>query len=555
MNVPSVNWLQQLNSQLNGNQPPANEYPSLATIGGMPPPPPSVTAPPAPAPPPPGANMSLPTDDPSALMSRPPPVASQGPAPIPTGVEQPPPAPSTPDDVQFRQVGGGAHPAGEAYLRGPKQDEHLMASFEPPVQAADRVDFRNQIMADKAEAEYERQAADALARQDAADRLLAQRQFQQQQLMSDYQDQIQKLGQMHLDDNRWWAKKSTGDKISTILLTFLGGLASLDPKGNGQNLVYNRVLQEMDNDVAAQKFDYDTALNQAKGIQNAYAMMKDRYGTDDAAIAASRAAALDFAAAKVNALHAQYGGAESANARDQLVGQLGAEREKTIAAGFKFIPAGTQPGKYKMVIRGQEVPGLVDEKTAQTYAIEHGVKPSEAIDQEMVKGGIQSTIQQQKLAAEQAAKGKENAVVMPNGETVMAPDAAEAKALRDLVISTGNTKRLVAEAQKIRNDSAFRVTPASRARLAQIQSELLTDFGVQHQLGALSDKDYEMAQAGTADLFNVGSAVESRLQRLNEQATAKLQARVRTIPGAPANASGRLSDAAKASFTAYGSKK
>lgn len=540
MNGPSYNWLQNLNAQLGAGQP-ANEYPSLAELGGMPPPAPPAapTAGPPPPPPvqapPPAVQASMPA------AGGAPPVQNEG-------------VGAMPPDVQFMPVGGGASPARELYMRGPQQDAALMGSFDAPAEAAGRVDFRNQVMADKLDVEYERQAADALARQEAADRVQARRQAEMQGLMSDYQDQVQKLGQMHLDDNRWWAKKTTGDKIGTILLTALGGIAALDPKGNGRNLAYERVMQEMDNDLAAQRFDAQMQMEQGRGAQNAFAMMLDRYGSEDAAMAASRASAIDFAAAKINQLHAQYGGAESANARDELLAKLDMEKQRTIAAGFKFVPAGLQQKKYKMMIRGQEIPGLVDEKTAQTYAVEHGVKPAETVDQELVKGGIQSTIQSQKIAAEHAAKGRENAVALPNGETVFAPSSQEATTLRGLSSAVLNAQQLVSEAKAIRSDPTWLTSPTKGKRLKQISAELTLAFKDRGQLGALSGPDMDLARNATADLTSIMPGVDDQLDSFAKTTSRALQNRVRSIPGAPANASGQLSSAAKASFQPHGKK-
>lgn len=499
-----------------------------------------------------------------------PPPTEAGPAPPPAapgagpGPEAAPAGPplgpgALPSDVKFNLArGGGVTTAREAPTRGPRQDAHLMASFEAPAEAATSIDFRNQLQSERAEAMYEAQANEALKRQEAADRVLARRQQQQEQLMLDYQDQVQKLGQMQLNDNRWWDNKSTGDKIGTLVLSFLGGISA---HGNGgHNLVYDRVVQEMDNDLAAQKLSYQAGLDQAKGIQNAFGMMMERYGTEDAAMAAARASALDFAAAKANQIHAQYGGTESANARDDLLGKLGAERERTISTGFKFIPAGLQPGKYKMTIRGQEVPGLVSEADAQKYTIEHGVKPAENVDLKMVEGGIQSTLQDRKInaekdikAAELAAKHKEHAVVMPNGETVYAPNEAEMKELRDLSASASSIKRLVAEAKGIRSKSTTGIPlePSARGRLQQIQKDLITNFAVQNKLGAISGPDMDLAVGGTADLFQLGNGVESRLDRLNESAISKVSTRVGTYPGAPAKSSGKM----PGTFTAHGDKK
>jgi len=459
--------------------------------------------------------------------------------------EPPPPMPA---DVQFRAAPGGVIPEHEAPTRGPTQNALLLGSFQEPLAATDNMRLRSGIEAQHEADAYGLMAEDALKRQEAADQAAMKRQGELDRMAEDYSAHIQQLGRMHLDDNRWWANKSTGDKIGTLALVILGSVASL---GNGgQNLAYEAVKKEIDDDLKAQQFDYMTALDQAKGSQTAFGLAMDRYRNEDAAMAASRAGALDFAAMKAAQLSAQWKGTDSANAADELRAKLLAERDRTAAAGLQFVPARGVGGGFKMYVRGQEIPGLVSEGKAQEYAVKYGVEPSQRIDEEMVKGGINAAVEQGKIAAQQQAKKSDFAVRLPNGETVFAPNEKEAETLRELSTSASEVSRMVREAKAIRDDPTFRASIDGRNKLSMIQKELVTHFGVQHKLGALSDKDYETALAGTADLFQFGNGVEVRLDRYNQNATRKVTDRVSTYPGAPPKSSGQM----PSSFTAHGAK-
>jgi hypothetical protein len=435
---PTPDWMQQLGAQL-----------SMATA-----PPGTAVAPLPPAPPPPpmpvaGAGPSIswlskgapfldapqaPANDPFGLMApQQAAPAQQAPAqatppsevtPVdprlmpPTGVDPnavptPPPQQQgpaeAPADVQFLGVGGGVRPAGEADIRGPRQNQHLMQSFEAPLAVADRMDLRTSMAAQRESDEYAIQAENAMQREEAAQKVALQRQAQMERLSMDYEDSVQQLGQMKLDDNRWWANKSTPDKIGTAILAFVGGLAVFDPKGDGRNLAYEAIMREADRDIEAQKFDYMVKGEQAKGAHNAFAMAMDRFHNEDAAAGVARAAAIDYSLARLGKVQAEWKGVESQNAADELRAKLLSERERTIAAGIQFVPAKAVGGGYRMVVRGQVIPGIVSEKDAQRIALEHGVKPAERTDEILTKGGVDVAIERGKLAGKGAEKRDEGA--------------------------------------------------------------------------------------------------------------------------------------------------
>lgn len=401
---PSQAWLQSGMPDLSGmgigTPPPAG--PVFVPLGGPPAPVPAPEPMPAgpPAPPPPPAPAPAPVAAPAA------------PAPAPQQQAAP-----MPPDVQFVRVGGGSSPAREAPTMGPQQQGHLLASFAPQERAAEAIADRTQQQAINEQVVYQQQAEAAQARQEAAVAVKQRRTDELESLQQDYSDTVAKLGQMHLDSNRWWATKTTGDKIATGILAFLGGLGAMGT--GGPNLAWEAIRRDMDADIEAQKFDYQTQMDRAKGAQNAFAMAMDRYGSEDAATAAARAAALDFAQAKVGQLQGQWKGIDAQNAADDLRGRIAAEREKTIASGFRYVPATQQASRYAMMVRGQMMPGTVSEEKAQEAWFKHQVDPAERVDEEMVKGGI-------KAATEKAAAGSKKDEKVEEGAKHIAAKLQEA---------------------------------------------------------------------------------------------------------------------------------
>lgn len=429
----SPDFLAQLNAQLGAMGNPAAVSPAALPPPAPPPPPPAAQGGPtikwlsgaAPLLDIPG--QKAPSDPFGLSQPQPaaPPPAQAQPAPSgpvtpvdpslmpPTGVDpnripeaKPAPPQEAPADVQFRQLGGGGVPAHEAAIRGPVQNEHLMASFDPPMEAAQRTEERSRWLAEEERNTYELEAAKAMEREEAAQKVALQRQAQMERLAMDYEDQVQRLGQMHIDSNRWWSSKSTGDKITTGILAFLGGLGALDPRGNGRNLAYEAIMRDADMDVEAQKFDAQMQQGQVEGARNTYQMALQRFQSEDAATAAARAGAIDYSLAKLGELQAQWKGVEVANAADDLRARLMMERERTIAAGIQFVPAQAAPGRYVMMVRGQMAPGTFSEKEAQNVFLEHQVKPSEKFDEQAF--GIQGKLAEK--AMDQAGKGDDKSV-------------------------------------------------------------------------------------------------------------------------------------------------
>ncbi len=530
---------------------------------------------PAPPPPPESPKVSFYGDSslPSGVGSAPVqlPGIQPAPAPAPAGPPAPPPmqatpagppvqnaGPSTgngqvsdldPEQVEFRPVGGGSRPAGEAYLRGPKQHEHLMNMFEPPAEAARGVGLRTYMQAQHEQDMYDAEADSALKRQEAAERVQLRRQQEMETLAIDYQDQVQRLGQMKLDQTRWWGNQSTGEKIGNTILVLMGGFFG------GGNGALDRVSKQIDQDIEAQKFEYMAAQDQAKGTQTAYGMLMDRYQSEDAATAAARAAALDYTAAKANAMRAQWKGTESANDVDQFLAKLQAEREKTIAEGFKYIPATAGAPKYQMAFRGRVAPGLFTEAQAQQHFLKYQTDPAQKTDEVITKGevdlGVGVGTARAKAQAEQAGKEKQFQVVLPSGETLNAPNEKVMERARALSTSLQSTRQTLAKAQQLRSGVEWAIPGSGqRAELESLKADLITEFKTAKELGALSGPDMDLALGAVGEIDARSPSALRKLETFVAKSESGLRNYLKTIPGAPDKATGKM----PGSFTAHGKK-
>jgi hypothetical protein len=463
------------------------------------------------------------------------PAAAQPVAAGPAGAGAGAPMPS---DVQFRAVSAPGRPAGEATVVGPQQRAHLLGQFDPLEQAGAEAGFRSQALAAEEAAMFEREAESAQARQEASERVQLRRQQELEVRQREFDATVNDLAKQQVDSGRYWASQSTGEKIGWTIAAVLGGFGH---GGQGRNIGFDSLMANIDEDVALQRETYQRGLDFAKNQQTAFGMALDRFHSEDAAAAVARTAALDTAQMRVNQMAAQWKGAEAANQAQMLGAQLAAEREKTMAAFLRFVPAAGGGTRYQMAVRGDVLPGTVSEKEAQRLMIEHGTKPAEKMDEHTYQAGLDVIKERAKGEAKGQADKKALVVRLPNGEEVEAPTAGDAKELREASEAVEKTKRLVAEAKKIRSGWAFRAPlTQDRRRLQQIQADLVTHFGVQNKLGALSEADMELARAGTAELFDVGSGVESALDRLNETSVAQLTNRVKTYGDASPRARGQM---------------
>lgn len=141
----------------------------------------------------------------------------------------------------------------------------------------------------------------------------------------EYQTQIdadiKELNDTKIDSGRFWANKSTGDKVLAVGASFLGGFAA-GFSGNGSNRALDTINTLIERDIAEQKTDY---MRKKEGIdqkRSAFAMMKDKYKSDTAALLGTKAAALENVQNQFKTMAARHKGTEAAVNAEKAIAQL-----------------------------------------------------------------------------------------------------------------------------------------------------------------------------------------------------------------------------------------
>jgi hypothetical protein len=443
------------------------------------------------------------------------------------------------------QAGGaGMSKAMERELRGPTLLGAQGTRNAASEATIGRVGDRNEAMAAQEYGVALDQERQARAREAATAQSQAEQAEEMQQRQADFDSTVQQLGKMgQIDQSRWWASRSTGQKIAGIVELMVSGFTGAQ----------SMVMKSIDNDIKAQEFAYYATRDTANAKQTAFSMAMQKYQNADAARAVARAAAIDVTQAQLAQVGAKWKGTDAANKADMAMAALQDEKMMQIANGIQFVPS-QYVGRRFMDPRT----GLIySEAEAKAMSAKVDERDFENRKQVADTGGklmvADVNNQAEMLKAGQQAQGQQ--VALPNGDTVRAPSTEEASKLRGLAASVNTTRRLVNEAIQIRSDPTFRADRSARARLEQIQAHLTVQFKNQAELGALSKDDYTLSKEGTANLFDLGSSVESRLRHVQSISEGAVTDRVKTYADAPATAKGELPADAAADFKAYGGKK
>lgn len=430
--------------------------------------------------------------------------------------------------------GGGTVPAHEVDMRGPTlrgQQNVMNTAAESAVNA--NTANSQQTAVDEYNV-YLQQERDARLRQAAMEQSAAEREEELQNRQADFDSSVKQLSRMSLDPDRFYASRSTPQKVGALLSIALGGF--VQGVHGGSNTGLDLVNSAIEKDIRAQEFAYHVAHDVTAAKQTAFTMAMQKYNNVDAARSMARASALDAAQAQIMQNAALWKDTDSANRANAAMAEIEANKAQQIAQGIRFLPA-TSRGRVWTDENG------ITYTEDQARAIAGKMRDNKFAAQTQVAGiGGKLLEAEAKAQADAAAKGSEHSVRLPSGEVILAGDPKTADGLRAAVISYKTSTSLIREAQQIRDEAATGVplSPGKRGRLEQIQTDLLQQYAVAHNMGALSDKDYDNAKAGTADLFQYGPAPNARLNRLNERAAAGLNDYVSTIPGASRRAQGAM---------------
>ena len=152
----------------------------------------------------------------------------------------------------------------------------------------------------------------------------------QQERTNQLQTQAQKMEQSIddykkasvIDPNKFWANKTTGDKVMASIAIFLGGL------GSGQNQALSVIDNAITRDIEAQKQAALGAKGKFEGENNIYRNMMDQFQNETAAFTASRLAALNIAEMQLKKAESGTANLQAKARAQQAMGQLGLQKVK-----------------------------------------------------------------------------------------------------------------------------------------------------------------------------------------------------------------------------------
>lgn len=248
----------------------------------------------------------------------------------------------------------------ERELRGPSllaAQGHRNQFSEDTIQG---IGERNEAMAQEEYGQALEAERGARDREQAMQQSVLERQDEMAERQADFDAtarQLSKQGQ--LDRGRFWASRSTGQKIAGAVELLLAGFRG------APSIVQKRI----DDDVKAQEFAFYATRDTAQAKQTAFQMAMQKYQNADAARAMARVAALDTVQAQLAQVSAKWKGTEAANKADLAMAALQDEKMMQIAQGIQFVPS-----QY----RGRM---FIDPRTGLTYS----ESEAKALDRQMVE--------------------------------------------------------------------------------------------------------------------------------------------------------------------------
>lgn len=299
--------------------------PPMAMNLGAPPPvaPPPVQAPPPVAPPPPP-----PPPPPAAAV--PPPEQEQPPQPMVTPFSE---------RMAMPQLVSRGHtsPAHEARTA----PQSVLGAYDKAMTseqaAGENIASRNILGAEARADVYRDEAEEAQQRAAAVEAASAKRSEELEARKKDFDETSATLAKTKIDPNRRWNEMSGGEKALNVFSILVGAVA--DGATGRENRALAQFEKQMERDINAQKFAYETGMNRLDQQRNAYALALQKYGSEDAAANVARMSYLDAAKMKIEQAMESAQGDQAKNKLDAMYADIDGKRADLLAKTTTIVQA------------------------------------------------------------------------------------------------------------------------------------------------------------------------------------------------------------------------
>lgn len=391
------------------------------------------------------------------------------PEPSPEPAPAPPPQPAQPQQPAVMQATRTTTEQGKPM--SPELQAEQAKVFEQETAAANAqldVDLAKAMTEQDLERVKQAKLADLQAKQDAEraahDAAIKKRLDDFETAVADYKNSAT------IDPDRYKKKIGQGGRTRNAIALFFGTL------GASLTRTPNYVAQAIDREIEAELRSQEAEIAKKKGAvdvaQNLVAFYRQKGLDLDAAHRAAKASLYEMAQAEANAELAKYKGPEALARHQQLTTML---QSRQIA------------------LRKQQ------EDDARGKVI------YETTTQPVGGGSLGDQLKMRELEVD---------VPQPDGsvKTYYAKRKEDAIKVSDGIVAAKGIKQTLNEIESLVKSSRQSLSPAAREQVSKLTNHLRTQYGVLQGLGALSDKDYEIAGiVGNPESFFQRDATTQRL--------------------------------------------
>lgn len=293
-----------------------------------------------------------------------------------------------------------------------------------------------------------------------------------------------------LDPNRIWKQRGVGAQVAAAIAAGMGAFAST--VSGGPNFALDIINRAVDQDIEAQRDEYERAKDKVNEARSDYAMFRQQGFDDRQARLLARQNKLDVVDSKIT---------EAGAALKNL------DSQKRVAD----LQIGIRQGKDQLEMQLKQINHAAAQQAAAT----------EAARAANIYKAQADAVQQQ----------NERAVSLPDGTKVLAGTKEEAEKLKTANAAREEIKALFSRMRGLVNDYRQVGWPASNVELEGIASQIKTKMAVMNGMGAISGTDERLVTqfANPTDWFQfddtVIKSIDSAEQSLDQGYTSALVAR------------------------------
>ncbi|MBV9311548.1 MAG: hypothetical protein JOZ84_02790 [Methylobacteriaceae bacterium] len=319
-----------------------------------------------------------------------------------------------------------------------------------------------------------------------------------------------------IDPDHFYGESKTGGRIMAGIAMALGAYASAINKG--PNYAMEIINKRIDDDIAAQRANLQNARENVADARGLYAQLRQKGLDDTAAENGAKAAYLENAQMKLEAMRAGDRSADM-QARYKLANDaLEQAKLQARADAYTALKKGTYEEQQKMASEGA---AMASRAHAQAVEDRRLGQEDRKIDIEEQKAGVEG-VRARAEAFRESKADRALTIPLPNGGFGQARSEAEAAKYREKFGAWKAIDRNIEEAQRIRTEIAGgRDVLANLRRLKGLENDTMQSVTVFKGQGAMSEGDARVAREaiGGVTSFMPGrsGAIQSARDRYRAQ--------------------------------------